>query len=119
MLDNACRFTPADGAITLRAAAVDDHVRIAVTDTGIGIPADQLDRIFDEFYQVEDALTRSEGGLGLGLTLARKLIQLHNGRIWAESDGTDTGTRVVIELPRAPHASPLRTSAQRTGGPAS
>lgn len=105
VLDNACRFTPEGGAVTLRAEAPDDRVRIAVTDTGIGVPADELDRIFDDFYQVEDTLTRSQGGLGLGLTLARKLVQLHDGRIWAESDGINAGTTVIIELPQSPDAS--------------
>lgn len=119
VLDNASRFTPEGGRITLRATDDDGWIRIAVSDTGIGLAPEELDRIFDDFYQVEDALTRSQGGLGLGLTLARKLIHLHDGRIWAESDGADAGTTVIIELPRTTGTSTLRQPDRPTNDAAS
>ena len=72
---------------------------IVVEDTGIGIPRAQLERIFEEFLQVEDHMTRQHGGLGLGLAIARALVEAHGGRIWAESDGPDRGSRFTISLP--------------------
>lgn len=99
LLDNAIQFTPADGAITIELTPRDDVVEVAVHDTGIGIAEEELDRVFDEFYQVEDALTRTREGLGLGLTIARKLVRLHDGSIWLESDGEEEGTSAFVHLP--------------------
>ncbi len=99
LLDNAIRFTPTDGKITVKLTPRDDTVEVAVHDTGIGIAEEELDRVFDEFYQVEDALTRTQKGLGLGLTIARKLVRLHDGAIWLESDGEGEGTSAVVRLP--------------------
>ena len=104
LLTNAATFTPEGGCITVRAAQEDTAARVVVRDTGIGVPADALDRIFDDFYQVEDALTRAHDGLGLGLTIARKLVQLHGGRIWAESAGPQQGTSIHMRLPLDPPA---------------
>jgi signal transduction histidine kinase len=99
LLDNAIQFTPADGTITIELTPRDDAVEVAVYDTGIGIAEEELDRVFDEFYQVEDALTRTQEGLGLGLTIARKLVRLHDGSIWIESDGEGEGTSAFVRLP--------------------
>ncbi|ARA93978.1 hypothetical protein AWN76_012985 [Rhodothermaceae bacterium RA] len=99
LLKNAIQFTPESGTITLRAGQDEARVHIAVQDTGIGLPGAVLDRIFDEFYQVEDYLTRTHGGLGLGLTIARKLAELHGGRLWAASDGPGCGTTLHLVLP--------------------
>ena len=99
LLDNAIQFTPTEGKITVELEALDEEVQIAVHDTGSGIAEEELDRVFDEFYQVEDTLTRTQDGLGLGLTIARKLVRLHDGSIWVESDGVDAGTSAFIRLP--------------------
>jgi signal transduction histidine kinase len=69
-----------------------------VVDTGIGIPADQMEKIFDRFYQVESHLTRKHGGMGLGLSIAKAMVEMHNGQIWCESK-EGTGSRFCFLLP--------------------
>lgn len=100
LLDNAVKFTPRGGNITLQASAREDQALISVSDLGIGIAADRLPRIFDSFRQLEDHLTRNYEGLGLGLTIARQLVELHGGRIWAESR-EGHGSTFQIQLPLA------------------
>jgi len=99
VLHNAVRFTPDQGEIFVSMNATDDEVLILVRDIGIGIPPDKLEKIFENFYQVEDHLTRNFGGLGLGLSIARALAELHGGRIWAESEGLGKGTAILISFP--------------------
>lgn len=100
ILNNALRFTPAGGSISVRAFKQNDQeVWINVTDTGIGIDAEHIDQIFDEFYQVEDHMTRHHGGLGIGLSISRALVGAHEGRIWASSPGIDQGTTITVALP--------------------
>jgi len=86
LLKNAYTFTPPSGHVAVSTEQADNAVCVTVRDTGIGLAADDLDRIFDDFYQVEDKRTRAHGGLGLGLTIARKLVRLHGGCTEAESD---------------------------------
>ncbi len=101
LVGNALKFTPADGSIDLRAALEDgDRLHIVVADTGVGLPEDQLERIFDRFAQVDSSSTRRHEGTGIGLALVRELVELHEGRIWAESEGEDRGTQIHVELPR-------------------
>jgi len=71
---------------------------VSVADTGIGIPSQELERVFDRFYQVEDHMTRRHGGMGLGLSIVRGLAELHGGRVWAESV-PGRGSRFVVVLP--------------------
>lgn len=99
LLSNAVRFTPNQGEIILRATPNRQEVLIEVKDNGIGIPSGELDKIFKEFYQIEDHMTRREGGLGLGLSIAQGLVKLHNGRIWAESKGLGQGATFKVVLP--------------------
>jgi signal transduction histidine kinase len=99
LLYNALKFTPSGGQITLTYRRKPQSVWIIVKDTGVGIPQDQLTRIFDEFHQVEDHMTRRHGGLGLGLSLAKALVEAHGGRIWAESEGLNRGSTFYINLP--------------------
>ncbi len=103
ILGNAVRFTTEPGEITVRAEIHEDlrEAWISVTDTGIGLEADQLDRIFEKFYQVEDPMTRRFGGMGIGLSIARALIDVHGGRIWAESAGLGQGSTFTFTLPLA------------------
>ena len=76
------------------------RVLITVKDTGIGIPADKLEAIFQEFTQVDTSTTRKAGGTGLGLPISRRLVEMHGGRLWAESTGVDgEGSTFFVELP--------------------
>ncbi|MBN1667635.1 MAG: GAF domain-containing protein [Anaerolineales bacterium] len=100
LLNNAVRFTPDPGEIVIRVQATAEQVQVSIQDDGIGIAPDQLERIFDQFYQVEDHMTRRYGGLGLGLAIARALVKLHNGKIWAESLGLGQGSTFYVQIPR-------------------
>jgi len=98
LLSNAVKFTPDGGTIAVRAHRADGEVEVAVQDTGIGIaPADQA-KVFDEFQQVGTASDRSREGTGLGLTLAKRFIELHGGRIWVESE-VGRGTTFTFAIP--------------------
>jgi signal transduction histidine kinase len=100
LLTNAIKFTEPRGRILVTAVQKNGDVCIHVADTGIGIPAGELDRIFDRFYQVEPHLTRQHGGLGLGLAIAKGMIDLHGGKIWVESvEGK--GSRFSFSVPMA------------------
>ncbi len=101
LFSNAIRFTPNQGEIHLDIRTEHEQVWVRVRDNGIGIPPGELEAIFDEFYQVESHLVRHQGGLGLGLSIARGLVTLHKGRIWAESEGTGKGAALVVTLPAA------------------
>jgi signal transduction histidine kinase len=98
LLTNAIKFTGARGRIMVTAERKNGEVQVHVADTGIGIPAHEVDRIFDRFYQVEPHLTRTHGGLGLGLAIAKGMIELHGGKIWVESvEGL--GSRFSFSVP--------------------
>jgi signal transduction histidine kinase len=101
LMNNAVKYTPRGGRITLRAAEDDGDVMISVSDTGVGISPSVLPHIFDLFMQGDDPTGQPRDGLGIGLTLARRLIELHDGRIQAMSDGPGTGATFVIRLPRS------------------
>jgi len=99
LLGNSMKFTPAGGEVRVELSEAHGIARIAVRDTGIGIPRAELRKIFDRFYQVDGSATREYGGQGLGLALCREIVARHNGRIWAESEGEDHGACFVVELP--------------------
>jgi len=101
VVDNAVKFTPPGGAVILSARRRNGEAWVTVRDNGYGIPADQLERIFAPFYQVEDPLTRRYGGLGIGLTITRAVMERHNGRVWAESPGPGEGSRFTLVFPLA------------------
>jgi CheY-like chemotaxis protein/two-component sensor histidine kinase len=100
LLSNAAKYTPGGGAIALEARLEDGLVVLAVRDTGVGIPAEELERIFDLFVQVDQSRARAQGGLGIGLTLVRKLVELHGGVVSAASAGPGEGSRFTVRLPR-------------------
>jgi len=99
LLDNAAKYTEPGGHIWLTGAREGEEVVIRVRDTGIGIPPDMLTQIFNLFTQVDRALDRSQGGLGIGLTLVRSLVELHRGNVSAHSKGLGQGSEFVVRLP--------------------
>ena len=99
LIGNALKFTGNGGRISVDGIADADGVTIQVTDTGIGIPPDQLDSIFDRFAQVDSSTTRNYEGTGIGLSLAQEMVHLHQGKIWAKSAGEGHGTTVSVWLP--------------------
>jgi signal transduction histidine kinase/ActR/RegA family two-component response regulator len=109
LLNNAAKYTPRGGSIAIACERQDDWVAVSVRDNGIGIPADQLPTIFDMFAQVDRSIERSQGGLGIGLTLARRLVAMHGGTITARSDGSGSGAEFIVRLPIAvtAHDAPL------------
>jgi signal transduction histidine kinase len=86
LLNNAIKFTPRSGEITIKTIELNGQVEVKVRDTGIGIPPEDLDKVFDKFYQVDSTLTREAGGTGLGLAICKGIVEAHNGKIWAESE---------------------------------
>ncbi len=101
LLNNAAKYTPERGEISLHAARAGRNVVISVSDTGVGIPAAMLPRVFDLFTQVEENSARSRGGLGIGLTLVRTLVELHGGSVEAQSAGAGCGCEFSVTLPLA------------------
>ena len=99
LLSNAVKFTPQGGKITIRTEQDGTHAKITVTDTGQGIDAEFLPRVFDRFRQADSSTTRSFGGLGLGLAIVRHLVELHGGTVSAESDGPGKGATFVATFP--------------------
>jgi PAS domain S-box-containing protein len=101
LLSNACKYTPASGSIVITLTREAEHAVVRVLDSGAGIPPERLDDIFDLFTQVNPSLARTEGGLGIGLTLTKRLVDLHGGDVHAFSDGPGRGSEFVVRLPLA------------------
>jgi two-component system sensor histidine kinase VicK len=94
------KFTPEGGRVEVGLSHRNGSLAICVSDTGIGIPAAELERIFEAFYQIKGRPSSSKApGSGLGLSLARQIVELHSGRIWAESEGEGRGSRITFTLP--------------------
>ncbi|MCC6615557.1 MAG: hypothetical protein IT320_18940 [Anaerolineae bacterium] len=103
VLQNALQNTPEDGSVTLRTVRQGERICLEVIDTGVGIPADELERVFDRFYRVEKHRPLDEVHVGLGLAIAKRVVELHNGEIRIESE-VGQGTRVILCFPLAPAA---------------
>jgi signal transduction histidine kinase len=99
ILTNAVKYTPAGGAINVRTFCADKKVVIEVTDTGVGIAAEVLPTIFESLVQGPTTIDRSQGGLGLGLSIARGLVHMHGGTITASSEGPGEGSTFTVRLP--------------------
>lgn len=106
IIRNAAKFTPAGGRVLVRTSNIDGTFLLACTDTGIGIQSEALPRIFRPFEQADEEVSRSYGGLGLGLAIAQGLMQQHGGRIAASSDGRGTGSTFTISMPVAAEDAP-------------
>ncbi len=99
LLGNALQYTPENGKVVLSAQLVDDIIKVSVTDSGIGIPAEHLPHIFTRFYRVDKSRSRAGGGSGIGLTIAKHIVEAHGGNIWAESEGPGRGSTFVFTIP--------------------
>jgi len=99
LLNNAAKYTEDGGRISLSARRENNHAVISVRDSGVGIPVDVLPRVFDLFAQADRTYHRSQGGLGIGLTLVRTLVELHGGTVAAKSEGAGRGSEFVVRLP--------------------
>jgi signal transduction histidine kinase len=98
LVDNAIKYTPAGGSVRLRLYKQDGWAYFEVSDTGIGIPQEDLPHIFDRFYRVDKARSRAQGGSGLGLSIAKWVAKAHNGDILVESE-VNVGTTFTVKLP--------------------
>ncbi|MCE9548706.1 MAG: PAS domain S-box protein [Planctomycetia bacterium] len=116
LLNNSCKYSEPEGHITVTAKRHDKQVVVSIKDTGIGIPAEMLPRIFEMFTQIDQSLGRSGGGLGIGLTLVQRLVELHNGSVSAASAGAGHGSEFTVRLPIL-EDEPQPLSGQEAGEP--
>ena len=100
LIDNAFRFTPPGGEVTVRAVRENGSCEVSVEDTGPGIPPEHLPLVFERFYRVDPSRSREDGGTGIGLAIARSVVEAHGGRLWAESR-VGAGSRFKFVLPAA------------------
>lgn len=112
LLVNAAKYSPENGVIRLQAAREDSQARVLVADNGQGIPADFIESIFKPFTQSSHTWNHHEGGMGIGLSLAKSIVERHQGRIEAQSDGEGKGSRFTVKIPLAPHGGNDRRSAE-------
>lgn len=117
LLNNASKYTPSPGQILLRVAREAEHVAIAVSDNGIGIPPGSRDELFGMFNQLNRELDRSQGGLGIGLALVKRLVEMHEGTVEAHSAGLNQGSRFVVRLPLVNAAAEPAARASDAPGP--
>jgi PAS domain S-box-containing protein len=117
LLNNAAKYTPAGGRIRLSAWREDGHAVIAVADSGIGIPPESIGSVFEMFTQVRGSLDRAQGGLGIGLSLVRRLVELHGGRVSAFSGGRGHGSTFTLRLPLRPGTPHAQAPAAQEGMP--
>jgi len=110
ILHNACKYTEPGGHIGVTAELHDDEVAVKIKDTGVGIPSNKLSSIFEMFLQVDRTLERSQGGLGIGLSLVKRLVEMHGGSVKALSDGPGRGSEFVVRLPVAAKRRSLKTA---------
>lgn len=118
LLTNACKYTPSGGHVVVRVGRDGDRARVAVEDDGVGIPHELLPNIFEMFAQGDGSLERTQGGLGIGLTLARSLAQLHGGTLEAASPGPGRGSVFTLRLPLVPAAAPVEERVAKSLPPA-
>lgn len=99
LIGNALQYTPENGQVSVIVSQVGNEIHTSVTDSGIGIPVEHLAHIFIRFYRVDKSRSRAGGGSGIGLTIAKHLVEAHGGKIWAESKGTGNGSTFTFSLP--------------------
>lgn len=104
IVGNALKYTPQGGLVFISARVQDQMVTLAVKDNGLGISAEHLQHLFTRFYRVDKSRARASGGSGIGLTIAKSIVEAHGGRIWVESEGEGTGSTFLITLPIVVHS---------------
>jgi signal transduction histidine kinase/DNA-binding response OmpR family regulator len=113
LVDNAIRFTPSTGKVGIDVVEDEGEIQVSVWDTGVGIASEEVERIFQPFYQIEASLTREHEGLGLGLAIAKGMVERIGGRIWVESK-PEKGSRFTFTIPSSPPLSSFSEATQRT-----
>ena len=98
ILDNALHYTPEGGRVVISARQSGDQVEVAIQDNGPGVTAEEATRIFERFYRIDPSRTRDDGGSGLGLAIAKSIVEMHKGKIWAESE-KGRGVKMIIQIP--------------------
>src|SRR5690606_29589785 len=101
LLNNAAKYTPPRGRVRLAVTTEGDCVAVSVRDNGIGLAPEMTGQVFDMFTQVHTALDKSRGGLGVGLAIVRRLVEMHGGAVEARSEGENTGSEFIVQLPVA------------------
>jgi PAS domain S-box-containing protein len=99
LLSNAIKFTPDEGRITIKAAKLNDEITISVSDTGIGLSKEEQKKVFEEFYQVVNDQDGKPEGTGLGLSLVKRHVEMHGGKVWIESEGSGKGSKFIFTMP--------------------
>jgi histidine kinase len=99
LVGNALQYTPGGGRVRITAIRHEDEIYISITDTGIGIPPEHVQHLFTRFYRIDKSRSRVGGGSGIGLTIAKHLVEAHGGRIWVESPGPGKGSTFTFTLP--------------------
>lgn len=117
LLTNAVKFTPVGGSVRITSHRDDAHVEVSIQDTGIGIPSAFLPFVFDRFRQADASTTRPYGGLGLGLSIVKNLVELHGGSVRAKSAGEGQGAAFIVRLPLPPADAAIESTAQRAAPP--
>lgn len=118
LINNAAKYTDPGGHVWVRARREGDEIVVSVRDDGIGIPAEMLDHVFDLFVQTDAARGQAQGGLGIGLTLVKRLVELHGGQVAAASAGPGRGTEMTVRLPAAPARDATAPAGSAAAGPA-
>lgn len=119
LLDNSLKYTPAGGKIHISLRINAANAELEISDTGLGMPPELIDRVFDLFVQGERSLAREPGGLGIGLTMVKRLVELHGGTVRAKSDGPNSGATFTVELPAIdrPEAIAVTSTADKIAAP--
>lgn len=118
LLNNASKYTARGGRLALAAERYGNEVEVVVRDNGIGIPSEMLPRVFDMFTQADSSLEKSHGGLGIGLTIVKRLVELHGGNVEARSEGRGCGSEFIVRLPLADSVSPVQPASIPDGASA-
>jgi two-component system, sensor histidine kinase len=116
LIGNAIKFTPPGGSIAIKVEASEGDAMLTISDSGRGIPADLIDKVFDPFVQGGQTADRAQGGLGLGLALVKTIVELHGGTVSARSEGAGLGSKFTVQVPRIREAAGVETAGQPRAG---